>query len=659
MACSYVWGEVINVPADVSGIQAGIAMASNGDTVLVAEGTYYENINFKGKAITVSSLFIMDGDTSHISKTIIDGSKPVNPDSASVVFFESGEDTTSILCGFTITGGTGTRFRYENIDIATGGGILVFDSGAKILNNRIKNNIINEVDRYNYGGGIEIWCTVDKPLVMEHCEISHNSVYADWGGGGGVELSSEGYLRFKNNFVHHNLFKSQRAGHGGGILLLGAQDGLKGRIEIINNIITHNEAQGQNQDSWGGGIYSEFPNLHMYNNIIAENKAYRGGGFCILTLSGWADMARARMINNTIVNNDAGIAGSIWNRQSDVIVLNSILWNPAAKNEIDGLSAVNLDVHYSDVNGGWPGTKNISYDPKFTDSSYKLSDASRCIGAGASSMMVDGNTYLAPSTDFAGNIRPNPAGSNPDLGAFENERAYPDIKTVLYVPAEFTTIQEAINAAMDGDTVLVDEGTYFENINYNGKAITVASLYFTDGDTSHISKTIINGSKPVHPDSASVVRFMSGEDTTSILCGFTITGGSGTKVTYNDTEFSGGGGIMIFNAGGKIIHNKIVHNTITQNEMYAYSGAIDATGLKNTPMYIADNEMAYNTVNAKWGGGGACGIVSNGPVLFTRNHVHHNKFISAGTCARRRIGFSRGELRFYGPDRGFAKYHNG
>ena len=67
--------QVINVPADQPTIQPGINAAGNGDLVLVAPGTYYENIRFMGKAITVASHFINSGDTNDINNTIIDGSQ--------------------------------------------------------------------------------------------------------------------------------------------------------------------------------------------------------------------------------------------------------------------------------------------------------------------------------------------------------------------------------------------------------------------------------------------------------------------------------------------------------------------------------------------------------------------------------------------------------
>jgi hypothetical protein len=144
---------------------------------------------------------------------------------------------------------------------------------------------------------------------------------------------------------------------------------------------------------------------------------------------------------------------------------------------------------------------------------------------------------------------------------------------IIRVPQDQPTIQAGINAAGDGDVVLVDEGTYTENINFKGKAITVASHYIMNGDTSHINNTVIDGSQPSHPDSGSVVYFVSGEDTTSVLKGFTITGGTGTPAQWFPTWFPeiAGGGIFVGFSGAKIEKNKIINNNTTA------SGTIFAT----------------------------------------------------------------------------------
>ena len=65
---------IINVPGDSATIQGGINGASDGDTVLIYPGTYFENVNFNGTNLILGSLFLIAGDTSYISSTIIDGS---------------------------------------------------------------------------------------------------------------------------------------------------------------------------------------------------------------------------------------------------------------------------------------------------------------------------------------------------------------------------------------------------------------------------------------------------------------------------------------------------------------------------------------------------------------------------------------------------------
>jgi hypothetical protein len=92
-------------------------------------------------------------------------------------------------------------------------------------------------------------------------------------------------------------------------------------------------------------------------------------------------------------------------------------------------------------------------------------------------------------------------------------------QNTIHVPAEITTIQGAIDIANTGDTVLVAPGSYAENIDFKGKAITVAS----EGGAS---ATVLDGSGV-----APVVRFGSGETGNSILQGFTIQNGQATEQT--------------------------------------------------------------------------------------------------------------------------------
>lgn len=130
------------------------------------------------------------------------------------------------------------------------------------------------------------------------------------------------------------------------------------------------------------------------------------------------------------------------------------------------------------------------------------------------------------------------------------------------VPSQFATIQSAINECTNGDTVLVQSGTYIENINFRGKNIVLTSRYYQNSDYSFVQTTIINGSNPVFPDTASVVLFDNDEDSTAVLQGFTITGGGGTKWTdeHGAGLYREGGGILVAYCNPVIQHNIVKDN---------------------------------------------------------------------------------------------------
>jgi hypothetical protein len=162
-------------------------------------------------------------------------------------------------------------------------------------------------------------------------------------------------------------------------------------------------------------------------------------------------------------------------------------------------------------------------------------------------------------------------------------------------PADFNNIQAAINDSNDGDVITVAEGTYRENINFNGKNIILTS---TDPNLSEVvENTIILGN-----GTTSVVTFSGSEQTDCELRGFTITGGNnptaggGIKGNFTMAEISHCiiyGNKSKHSAGGMNRCDGLISNCTIMNNTSDQVGGI--AGCKAIIRYsnISNNRSAY------------------------------------------------------------------
>ncbi len=149
---------------------------------------------------------------------------------------------------------------------------------------------------------------------------------------------------------------------------------------------------------------------------------------------------------------------------------------------------------------------------------------------------------------------------------------------IINIPGDQPTIQAGIDAAVNGDVVIVAPGEYFENINFNGKAITVRS---TDpNDAGVVMATIINGS-----GFGSVVTCNGGEGPNTVLSGFVITGGNA----------SNGGGMFNFDSSPTVTNCSFIGNTAsTGGGMY---------NISNSDPTVTNCSFIGNTASSSSGGG--------------------------------------------------------
>ena len=333
---SQITAQIKYVPTDYEIIQLAINDAQDGDTIIVEEGVYCQQINFKGKAITVASEFLLDGDTSHISNTIIDGMFLDDGDSLSLVYFVSGEDSTSVLSGFTLQNGKGTIGPVGDHTFCGGGAIFFDYSGAKISNNIIKDNHSINPNGYTgtwdgaWGGGIDCaGLPKNRTLIISENLFKNNFIRSEHNQamGGAIDIiNTFGTVIITKNTIIGNKVESVKSGYGGGLCIAGASN--DSEIIIENNYIAQNSTYGKMGSTKGGGIACLFSAPIIRNNIIVYNKTEYppllntndafGGGIAVFWyhsfISEWPICKDpyslvVQIENNTIAYNNDKIAG--------------------------------------------------------------------------------------------------------------------------------------------------------------------------------------------------------------------------------------------------------------------------------------------------------------------------------------------------------------
>ena len=628
-------------------VQRGIDAASHGDTVIAAQGTYVENIKFKGKNIVLQSTDPLD--SAVVANTIIDGNQ-----ADCVVKFAGTEIETCVLSGFTIQRGLadagagirgGTyptythatiqnnviRDNYEECDPWGCGGGLAFCDG-RIQNNRILRNRGEDA-----GGG----------LALCHGTIQNNLIAENDGGG----------LADCNGTIQNNTIMGNAAKWDGG----GLYD-CNGTIQ--NNTITGNS---------GGGLY--WCNGTIQNNTIAGNS---GSGL---------SHCNGTMQNNAITSNSgAGLASCDGMIQSNTIsgnsatesggglygcrgtIRNCIIWgNTLADPQLHESSVPSFSC-IENWSGGGQG--NIASEPRFADpktGDYHLQEGSPCIDAGANYYWfawpqrdLDGNCRVVgvavdmgcyeygSSADADGDLLSDSdesaARTNPFTGDSDGDglrdglellRGSNPLQTtargILNVPSQIATVQKSLCVSLPGDEIIVAPGTYRENIQFCGAEIILRSS--DPGDPNVVGSTILDGG-----GAGPVVSFMGGETEACVLAGFTIRNGrwdmgAGIKgigtlatiqnntITANSATSQGGG---LYECNGVVQNNTIAGNSAEDDGggLCNCSGTIQnntITGNSGGALYWCNGVVQNNRItgNSAYSGGGLCrcgGIIQNNTI---------------------------------------------
>lgn len=196
-----------------------------------------------------------------------------------------------------------------------------------------------------------------------------------------------------------------------------------------------------------------------------------------------------------------------------------------------------------------------------------------------------------------------------------------DMEPIFSVPIDYATIQEAISAVEDGSVIILEPGTYYENVDFLGKEVVIKSTDPDDPDI--VSSTVVDGGK-----AGPVFTLINGEGQGAKITGLTITGGTGVReqietVVDGELTFVGehvGGGLLIMNGSAPVVEKNIIRDNecINPEDDDGAVGGITIFG--DSSAVIEDNWISGNRSNY----GGGILIFYNSGATIRNNTIENN-----------------------------------